>query len=280
MKRIAVSAAVAVVLVSGLVSAQSTPFYITDGDAHKLYVVQNGALQATYTTPSAPIFETNTFLAYPLAVGATILLGGRDNDGGVEMTTGGVLTGNTFPAAGGYTEMLDGTTDGSHNYAGVDSDEIVLRTDTHWQNAAQLFSVPFEPVGIAFDSKNGHLFLTDFSTNVYEYDLAGNQINTFDVSGTTGDVELASLAYEASTDTLWTDPNGSGTIYQFSTSGQPLATLVIPGFAPRNNWGGEMPVSSRRTTIVDTPTLSTIGFIALAGLLAVGGLAALGRVSG
>jgi hypothetical protein len=265
--RIGLSAAVVVVAAlgtSGVVSAQSTPYYITNGDASTMYIVQNGTLQATVST---------YHYAYPPAIRSTIILGQRDDAEAREYTLAGVPTGNTWTGSGNFTQILDGTTDGAqHNYGVLccTATPAVIQTDLHWQNSAVLFDLPGgqDGWGIAYDTRSRHLFVSLDDDSVHEFDLTGTQVSSF----TPAAGRLVGLAYEQATDTLWGKLNGGGTLYQYSKTGTLLNTVVVPGFSPGNDYGGEMALSAAEAI----PAVSLTGlavFCLLVALVGAGFLA-------
>ncbi len=248
---------------AAIAAAQSTPYYITDGDASTMYIVQNGTLQATVPTYS---------LAYPLAVMTSVILGQRDDAGAREYTLAGAPTGNTWTGSGQFTQILDGATDGTtYNYGVLCCTAVpsVIRTNLHWQNSTVLFNLPGgqDGWGIAYDPTTAHLFVSMSGPIVREFDLAGNQLSSFTPAAGT----LVGLAYEQSTDTLWGKLNGGGTLYQYSKSGTLLNTVVVPGFSPSNDYGGEM----QAAPIEPIPALSGAGLAALGLLVAFAGAAIL-----
>lgn len=247
-------------LMGNRVQAQLTPYYIAAGDQDVVTVVQGGALVGTFATPAPG-------LGYPIAVRNTIWLGDRDNLGAAEYTLGGTPTGNTSPGAGGFSQILDGTTDGTFNNFGVEFGAVngtnsVTVANLDWSGQATLFTIPFDGAGIAFDTVSGTLFLGDFGGNLYQYTLGGALLNTF-----TPGVSLASLAYEQATDTLWSASNGGNTIFQLSKTGTVLQTLNIANANFGNNWGGEMQITAAQQQTA-APEPSSLALVGAAGFVA------------
>ncbi len=249
-----------------LAAAQSTAYYITNGDGSTMYIVQNGALQATVST---------YYLAYPLAIGNTVILGHRDDTQAREYTLAGVPTGNTWTGSGNFSQILDGTTDGTlYNYGVLydnNGNPGVIRTDLHWQTSTFLFAIPGgqDGWGIAYDTTTNHLFVSygDGTYTIGEFDLSGNLLNSFNPA----QGMIVGLAYEQSTDTLWGKNNGGGTLYQYSKTGTLLNTVVVPGLSPGNDFGGEMAIAP----VEPIPALSGAGLAALGLLVALAGAAIL-----
>lgn len=236
--------------------AQTTPYYLTDGDSSTMFIIQGGALIDTVTTTS---------LAYPPAIRSTVWLGGRDDTGGVEYNLAGVPTGNTSVGNNAYTQLLDGTSDGQNNNYGVEccgATDSVIRANPDWSGSSTLFDLPSNTggTGIAYDTSAGTLFVSLFDGSVVEYSLAGDVLNTF-AAPSIG--EFVGLAYEEVTDTLWGLDRGNNNLVQFSTSGSLLQTVSVPGFNPVNIYGGEMPLAG--DPVPESSTLGAI-FAALAAL--------------
>ncbi len=264
--RLIVLAAVAVLGLAQIAAAQSSPYYITNGDGSAMYVVQNGTLQATVTTFN---------LAYPIAVGGTVILGHRDDAEAREFTLAGVPTGNTWIGSGTYSQLLDGTTDGTQYNYGVlccTTTPAVIRTNLHWQNSSVLFNLPGGQSGwgIAYDTTTAHLFVSLDDDSIREFNLAGAQLGSFTpaVSG-----PIVGLAYEQSTNSLWGKTNGGNTLYQYSKAGALLNTVVVPGLSTGNDYGGEMAITG--APLESIPALSSVGIAAFGLLLALLGAALL-----
>lgn len=244
-------------LLPALTLAQTTPYYLTDGDASTMYVIQGGVLQAT-----VPTFN----LAYPPAIRNTVWLDHRDDAFAVEYNLAGVPTGNTSVGNNAYSQLLDGTSDGqSFNY-GVEccgSTDSVIRANADWSGSTTLFNLPTAATGVAYDTSSGTLFVSFFSGGIAEYSLAGSVLNSFAVP----DVGiLVGLAYEELTDTLWGFDRSGNDLVQFSEAGAFIQRLDIPGFSPFNPFGGEMPLAGGGQPV---PEASTVG-AALVTLAAIG----------
>lgn len=235
----ALAAAVAIgcAFADGSAFAQSTPYYITDGDGTTMYIIQNGVLQSTHTILSQ---------GDAIAIRNTIWIGSLIDTAAAEYTLAGAATGATTALPGTYTQLLDGTTDGTqYNYANQWNSSFpnVIRTDLQWQNQQVLFTLPVdtEITGITYDPTTTHLFLAVETDNtVREFDLTGNQLNSFSVSAVSG--RPCCLAYERASNTLWLSANGSSNIYQYSKTGSLQQTLTIADFpgSASNTWGGEI----------------------------------------
>jgi DNA-binding beta-propeller fold protein YncE len=260
---VAAAVVIGCAIAAGPAVAQTTPYYITDGDATTMYVIQNGALQATHTI--LPMGDA-------IAIRNTMWIASWQDDASAEYTLAGAATGATHTLPATYTQLLDGTTDGvQYNYASQwnGSAPNVIRADPEWQNQQVLFSLTSGTMitGITYDPTTSHLFLAVETDNtVREFDLSGNQLNSFSVSAVSG--RPCCLAYEAATNTLWLSANGSSNIYQFSKAGSLQRTLTIanfPSVGAENTWGGEMQVGSAQAI----PAAGAAA-LALFGLLVVG----------
>ena len=257
-----VAAVLALTLSNGVAGAQTSAYYIASGDNSKTYIVQNGVLIKQFTSIAS---------GYPIAVTNTIWLGKTDDSGATEYTLGGVATGNTSSGGNKFSQLLDGTSDGKGNNYGVqlDNPNAVTIANSNWSNQRTLFlsntGKHFE--SIAYDTKNNHLFIGVSGGQLLEFDLAGNLLST-----KTPESDLASLAYEQATDTLWAAPNNGNRINQYSTSGSLLQSITVSGVASfGNNFGGEFAVGPAASV----PEPGSIAF--LVGIASTGGLFAFKR---
>lgn len=240
-------------LVSTSLSA-GPAYYLFDGDASLGYQIDPGApaLVNTFTT---------FLLGYPVAiVGDKIRLGHRDDGLGAEYTLGGTPTGVTFTGGGGFSQLLDGTTDGAFNYAveccgGTNS---VMRADLLWQGGIALFDLPDHAAGITYDSLSNTLWVGLFDNTVHQYTLGGVDLGSFSTVETP-----AALAYEAATDTLWHHTNGGSTVTQYSKAGALIQTVTIPSWSPDNIFGGEID----NAAVPEPGTLGLLGLGLLAGIV-------------
>jgi len=239
---------------SAIAAGNSTPYYIFDGDSQTGYEILNANLVNSFTTFS---------IGYPVAITNTIWLGDRDNGGAREYNLNGTATGNTSAGGARISQLLDGTTDGKGTNYGATccaSQNVVTSANADWSNQAGLFNIGVEAAGIAYDTKSGHLFVSTLRSGgvINEYDLAGNLLNSYRVGH-----DIAGLAYEQATDTLWgydAFPGGGNlNLYQFSTAGAILEHDVVAGnfFNPL---AGEMAVSA----VPEPATLALLGIGALA----------------
>lgn len=93
-----------------------------------------------------------------------------------------------------------------------------------------------------------------FEMTVNEYDLNGTLLNRWNYQ----DQFEAALAYEASTNTLWTAQNSGNIIRQYALDGTPLQTITVAGLGNFGNiWGGEMQI----------PAPGSLALVAAGGLM-------------
>jgi hypothetical protein len=238
---------------AGAACAQNTPYYIANGDGTVMYHVQFGAVQNVI-----PTFQ----LGYPLAVRNTIWLGDRDDAGATEYGLNGVPTGNTSAGGNAFSQLLDGAAGNNGlNYGieccgGVNS---VTVANADWSGQATLFDLPNNAngEGIAYDTSMDHIYLVDFSGTFYRTDLAGNVL--FSANHGFGP-DLACLAYDAGTDSLWGYFRFTDQIIQLDKLGNTINTINVPGLsAVGNAFGGEMVV----------PGPGAAALLGLSGLVAI-----------
>ena len=244
--------------------AQTQPFYITNGDSSIAYIVQNGVLQSSF--PTFP-------LAYPLAVRNTALIHHRDDTGATEYSLAGAPTGTTYTGNGAFTQLLDGTTDGTQFNYGVeccDAVNSVVQTNLNWEGSTALFTLQGGTggQGIAYDTTDDTLFVSTFEGGIDHYSLTGTLLGSFPAPRT----NLCCLAFEESSGTLWGLERGPDDLIQFDkTTGAILQTIDVPGFSAGNAFGGEMASAAGPAPVV-VPTLTEWAMILLAGLLGLAGL--------
>lgn len=213
-------------------SLAQTTLYFTNGDASSLQAVNVTTGQLTFSVTSHP-------LGYPIVVRDTIWLGHRDNGTSArEYGLGdGTPTGNTATlSSNSFGNFVDGAVVGSYNYtlSAFGSSATVYRTNSDWTNPESVFSVTGNDlVGITYDNNSGNLWISDQST-IYQYTLTGALVSQFNHTGSRG-----SLAYQASTDTLWYVPNTTSTpLLQYGKDGQLIQSLAVAGRSG-NVWGAE-----------------------------------------
>lgn len=216
-------------------SAQNTPIWLTDGDSHNIFIVQNGAIQQQ-------INQQPQHHGYPIAVSSDARLTAYiPGSTGGQYDLGGNYLNNDYNNDG-VDAMTDGTTDGvNYNYGIRYYDGSVFRYDRNWDNPQQIFSVGGDFGAITYDSSDGTLWVKNrnFNAQVDHYNAAGGYLGGFSL-GANGNYTNWSLSYEESTDTLWCLGGGNDTLFQFDKSGNTLNQLYVGTFG--NILGGEMSI--------------------------------------
>jgi hypothetical protein len=243
-------------LAAGVEPASAGLIYITDGDS--------GVLRGYDLTTGNQSFSASTFtFAYPIAVRDTVWIGHRDNNSNTAREydkTTGAATGNTaVMSSGSRSQLLDGTTDGTYNYAIQWATGQVFRANLDWSgmSSTPLFTttVASDLMGITYDSGSGNLWVSN-GNMAFEYTLGGSLVSSFAHTAGRG-----GLAYDATTDSLWFVPNiGSNALLQYSTSGVLLNTRSTPNRGG-NFWGAEITAA-----VVPEPTTLALFGVGLAAL--------------
>jgi hypothetical protein len=264
MRAIIVGLAVVLMAAAAQVRAGTVqPYWLTAGDQSKIYVVLGSTIVNTITTPAAPDHE------YPIAVSDTIrTYAGIGTWFGREYLPDGTLTGNTYTNPGDFYGTWDGTTDAaSYNYALQQGTGKVVRYDRNWANASVLFTAgfagDFDWGGITFDSSNDTLWVNRRGSDPQfrNYALDGTLLSSFTLTGLYGNW---GLAYEESTDTLWslgTFGIDSREILNISKTGSVLESIFVPGLTG-NILGGEMPIQGP-SAVPEPSSLALFGFAVL-----------------
>jgi hypothetical protein len=234
--------------------------YLFAGDNSTGFIVNTNT--SSFTT-----FATFS-VGYPVAiVGNSIVLQNRDDDAGIGGATydlSGNLTGSIPGQDTAVSQLLDGTTDGTTNYAiqCCNDTTSVWAASLTWQNFTPLFAVP-EGSGITFDSADNSLYVVDFSGNLSQYSLTGTLLNSYVVPGGID----AGLSYDSATGTLWGTINGTDSVVQETTTGTVLQTLTVTGLSNFNIYGGE--IAAGDSAVPEPGTTLLVG-AALAALYFVG----------
>lgn len=235
-----------------------TPYYLTDGDSQKMWII-NAGVASVYTTYS---------LGYPIAVTSSVWLGHRDDNQAREYTLAGAPTGNTSVGGNGFSQLLDGTTNGAGTNYGVEccggTNSVTTASGT-WTGQMVLFNAAglggSGGSGIAYDTATGSLFVSTFANRLINYTTTGSVISDIALP-----FLVSALAYEQLTDTLWAYKRGTQDIVQFSKSGTLLQTVTVSGASINLNiWGGEMQIGAAPPPDVPAPAALALFGVGLLG---------------
>lgn len=253
-------ALLAAVTVAPAHAAPLSPYYLTDGDAQNMFIV-NGAVATQISVP---------YLAYPLAISGSVWVGDRDDNGAYEYTLGGTPTGNTSSGGGNFSQLLDGTTDGAGTNYGVEccgDPNSVTKGNGDWSGQVVLFDLGDGGnggSGIAYDTSTGTLWVTTFSNHLINYTSTGSVIVDYALP-----YLVSALAYEEATDTFWAySREESGTIVQIDKTGNIVDSLFVEGLFG-NIWGGELSISGQTPPNGGAPAPGALALLGL-GLLGFG----------
>ncbi|HWF01874.1 MAG TPA: PEPxxWA-CTERM sorting domain-containing protein [Caulobacteraceae bacterium] len=217
----------------GGANAATPAYYLFSGDSANGVAIVDGAVTETFNT---------FYLGYPVAITSTIWLGGRDNGGGAQYTLNGTPTGAASPGGALISQILDGTTSGVNNY-GVTccGSNAVTIANLDWSNQSILFNIPDGGDGIAYDTADNTLFVSDFSNDVTQYSLTGQALSQFSTTD-----NIVGLAYDQSSNTIWGWDRAASSLDQYSLSGTLLQSQYVDVNADGidNPFGGEMPILS------------------------------------
>lgn len=246
-------------------NAQQSPYYVTDGDSERLFIIQDGELvtQATTFSPAYPLYvDTNRLLILR-----------RQGDEVREFNLDGTPTGNDTALPGNFDQLLDATTDGTNIYLGrcCGGNEVLI-ADLDFSNIQTLFPVPGGVFGLAYDPVREELLIASSDADTLQrYTVDGTLVGTIPSPSGSGDLDR-SLAYESASDTFWTA--AGSTITQFDRDGVILDTIIVPGLNTGNNWGGAFAFSAPPPSPVEATPVPTLGAYSLAVLSALVGLLA------
>lgn len=249
-------------LLAGVLFCASSAFagpliFLFDGDGSTGYRVDYGVGVTTFQT-----FR----LGYPVAISdGTIRLHDRldrSSVGGAAYDLNGVPTGATFAGhdTPGIDQLLDGTTDGSFNYAvqccvqgGLN---YVWRASTSWQGFERLFVLPDSGFGIAFDTARNSLYVSSYS-ELWEFSLTGALLNTYTVSS-----RYTGLSYDEDTDTFYAYNRTVSALDHLSPTGAVLDSFGQGHFGGLI-FGGEMAMNG----VAQVPEPATLGLTSAAAAL-------------
>jgi hypothetical protein len=208
----------------------STLYLIDDGDfpTSELITVQGGT--GTITTSALQGYDAGLAVTNTIkTIGANSMTDGTSP--GYQYTLSGAYTGTTYavPSAVPNAQFYDGTTDGTNNYAVDWNTGIVWKFNGSWANPTQLFTAASGALGIAYDTTNNTLWVSDYSYSdgtMYHYSLTGALLGSFSLNWNSNDT-YEGLALDPADNTLWIW-NGAAAFEQYSKNGALLSTFVLP----------------------------------------------------
>ena len=208
MMRLSTLAALTITFTSTVQAAAGpiSTLYLTDGDAGHLFIV-NGNSQSSINT------NAHGQQQYAIAVQKTVRIFSNYKDSGLnqgaEYTLAGAFTGEQYTNNYG-SELLDGTTDGAHNYTIQFPTGKVIQFDTNWAKPSVLFTLPSanrDAIGITYDPANNSLWILDRNNAlILDYTLGGTFLSSFSIASGFGG---RPLALDPADETLWTFNGGS-----------------------------------------------------------------------
>jgi hypothetical protein len=233
----------------------TSTLYLTAGDQHHNLEVLAGTTTAIVSTQE----ETSANGEYPIAVsGGTIRTGGNGQFGAPRLGSTYDLNFNYIGPrlANPLNNILDGTTDGKHNYGINFQSGGVYQCNLDWSSPTPMFNAtggsPF--LGISYDPFNNSLWVGNGGDSITDYSLTGTPLSSF---STPGSADFA-LAFDGADGTLWAMSGfDSGSFNQYSTSGTLLQTMNITN--NDNIIGGEF-------ALVSVPEPTTLALASLGGL--------------
>jgi hypothetical protein len=216
----------------------TSPYFLDNYHTQQIFVVQGTSVINSFPWAYGPPC-TNYFgfcegnLAVTNVVSTNwfgTVYGGSATAG--QYTLSGTPTGTSWsgtpPLAGGRNQILDGTSNGTHNYAvesfNSNGTQNVLATDLNWQHPVALFSVPPSTVGITYDPNNNSLWLSNVFGVISDYTLTGTLLSSFS-PGFFG----TALAFDPADGTLWFNNGEVNQLFQYSTSGVFLQSGIPTG---------------------------------------------------
>lgn len=230
-------------------SSKALEIFFTSGDTDTAFIVdvQDATFQ-TFSLDNGSFNGSSENNGYPLVViNNEILISTRNGLATNTYSLSGTFLGtNYYSGNANFDQLLDGTTDGTKNYAVrcCFGNEVIV-ADLDWQNPQSLFNITEGGSGIAYDSRYRSLWVLDFNGEFINYSLTGEVISRFTLPRASN---KSGLAYDARTGTLWFLDTDNSSVYNISTTGTVISETIIEGLSGSHNiFGGEiafMPFSS------------------------------------
>jgi len=219
-------------LLAGPVTAAT--IYLAESDSNgTVYIIdtETGTFQTRDVSPQ----ENPAAIAiYP----NTIVMANYPDDGSWEYDLDLNPTGNSWPGSNTWSQMLDGTTDGTNAYSVSWSSDAIIECDSNFTNCAVLFNTGFPSIGITYDPTNDSFWIVnDNAQTVHNFDRSGNELASFTAS--LGGRNCC-LGYDSATDSLWMSTNGGSTMTNIAKDGTIIDQVTISGLTPSNTWGSEV----------------------------------------
>ena len=169
-------------------------------------------------------------------------------DIGAEYTLAGVYTGTDYPfpvSSINSLQILDGASDGLHNYAWDFNNNDAWQFDGNWSSGVKLFHVlgTASRAGITYDRADDTLWLSGYGASVIEHrSLDGTLLGSFPVPHGAN----VALALDPADGTLWfLSAAAPGVLMQYSRLGQFLSSQYYPTLSLKNILGGEFRLPPR-----------------------------------
>ena len=202
--------------------------YLTAGDNQLWFTVQGNTVTQLpevhqYEYALAVRNTVRTYSGYPFSIGN-------------EYTLAGAPLATTY-ANGFGSQMLDGTTDGTFNYAVQWNQGKVVRFGLDWTSPTVVASnLDPDTIGITYNPFDGTFWTASRQqTRIYHYSSSFSLLGSFVTAGA-----ISGLAFDPADGTLWgLNANAGNRLDQYSTGGVLLSSLSDTQIANANTLGAE-----------------------------------------